>query len=55
MDVTEDHRVSYFKVYMLLLQDATITEQDMRIDILESSNLAKPEELIVVKSVLNRV
>ena len=48
-------RVSYFTVNMLLLQDATITEQDMRIDILESSGLAKPEKLIVDKAVLNSV
>jgi len=46
-------RVSYFTVYMLLLQDATIIEQDMRIDILELSGLAKPEELIVDKAILN--
>jgi hypothetical protein len=28
-------RFSYFTVYMLLLQDATISEQDMRIGVLE--------------------
>ncbi len=45
--------VSYFTVYMLLLQYATITEQNMRINILESSGLGKPEELIVDKAILN--
>jgi hypothetical protein len=40
---------------MLLLQDATITGQNMRIDMLESSGQAKPEELIVDKAVLNSV
>ena len=34
---------------------ATITEQNMRINILESSGLAKPEELIMYKAVLNSV
>jgi len=29
---------------MLLLQDATITEQDMRIGLLESGSLAKHQE-----------
>jgi hypothetical protein len=37
-------RISNFAVYMLLLQNATITEQNMRVSILESSGLAKPEE-----------
>jgi hypothetical protein len=36
-------RVSYFTVYMLLLQDATISEQDMRVGGLEPSGLAKPK------------
>jgi hypothetical protein len=36
-------RVSNFAVYMLLQQDATITEQDMNIGVLESSSLAKPD------------
>jgi hypothetical protein len=36
-------RVSNFAVYILLLQDATIMEQDMRIGVLESSNLANPD------------
>jgi len=48
-------RVSYFAVYMLLLQDATITEQNMRVNILESSGLAKSEELIMYKAILNSV
>jgi hypothetical protein len=37
------------------LQNATITKQNMRINILESSGLAKPEELIMNKSFLNSV
>ncbi len=48
-------RVNNFTVYMVLLQNATITEQNMRIIILESSGLAKPEELIVDKTILNSV
>jgi hypothetical protein len=48
-------RVSYFTVYMLLLQDATISEKDMRIGIFESSSLAKPNKLIMDKAVLNSI
>ena len=48
-------RVSYLTVYMLLLQDATISEQDMRINVLEASSLAKPSQLIVYKAVLNSI
>ena len=42
---------------MLLLQNATITEQNMGVNILESVGLAKPEELFYVlyKAVLNSV
>jgi hypothetical protein len=40
---------------MLLLQYATITEQNMRMNILESSGLAKPEELEVDNAILNDV
>jgi hypothetical protein len=40
---------------VLLLQNATITEQDMGVNILESGGLAKPEELIMYKAVLNSV
>jgi hypothetical protein len=40
-------RVSYFAIKMLLLQRASITEQNMRVNILETVDLAKPEELIV--------
>ena len=42
-------------VHMLLLQNATITDQNMRVCILEVSGLAKPEELIMNKAVLNSV
>ncbi len=45
----------YFTVYMLLLQDTTISEQDMRIGVLESSILAKPKQLIVDEAVLNSI
>jgi hypothetical protein len=45
-------RISYFTVYMLLLQDTTIAKQNMRIKILESSGLSKPDELIMYKAVL---
>ncbi len=48
-------RVSYFTVYMLLLQDATISVQDMRIGVLEASSLAKPNQPIVDKAVLNSI
>ncbi len=37
------------------MQDETITEQDMTIVVLESSSLAKPDYLIVDKTVLNSV
>jgi hypothetical protein len=40
---------------MLLLLNATITQQNMRVSILESSGLAKPERLIMYKAVLNSV
>jgi hypothetical protein len=50
--------VPFFKSVSAILQstcccwtDATITKQNMRINILESSDLAKPEELIMYKSV----
>jgi hypothetical protein len=42
-------------INMRLLQNATITEQNMRVSILESSGLAKPEELIINKTVLSSV
>jgi hypothetical protein len=48
-------RVSYFTVYMLLLQDATISEQDMQIGVLESSSPAKPNQLVMYKAVLNSI
>jgi hypothetical protein len=47
--------ISNFAIYMFLLQDATITEQNMRIHTLESSGLTKHEELIMYKVVLNSV
>ena len=48
-------RVSNFAINVLLLQNATITEQNVAINILESGGLAKPEELIMDKAVLNSV
>jgi hypothetical protein len=48
-------RVSNFAIHMLLLQKASITEQNMRDNILESGGLAKPSELIVNKAILNSV
>jgi hypothetical protein len=48
-------RVSNFAIIVLLLQNATITEQNVAINILESGGLAKPEELIMYKAVLNSV
>jgi hypothetical protein len=46
-------RVSNFAINMMLLH-AMITEKNMRINILESSGLTKPEDLVIYKSVLNR-
>ena len=48
-------RVSNFAINVLLLQNATITEQNVANKILESGGLAKPEELIMDKAVLNSV
>jgi hypothetical protein len=47
--------VSNFAINVLLLQNATITEQNVGVNILESGGLAKPEELIMYKAVLNSV
>jgi hypothetical protein len=48
-------RVSIFSINVLLLQNSTITEQNVTINILESGDLGKPEELIMYKVVLNNV
>ena len=48
-------RVSNFAINVLLLQNASITEQNLGIKILESGGLAKPEELIIRKAILNSV
>jgi hypothetical protein len=45
-------RIDNFAINMLLLQNATITEQNMRFSILESSGLAKPEELILSEELI---
>ena len=44
--------VSYFTVYMLLLQDAPISEQDMGISVLEASSLTESKQLIMDEAVL---
>ena len=48
-------RVSNFAINVLLLQNAPITEQNMRVYILEEGGLRKPENLIMYKTILNRV
>ena len=48
-------RVSNFAINVLLLQNTSTTEQNMTINIMESSGLAKSEELIVDKAILNSV
>jgi hypothetical protein len=47
--------VRNFSVHMLLLPNTTITEQNMIVTILESSDLSKPEEMIMNKTVVNSV
>jgi hypothetical protein len=39
--------ISNFGVYRLLLENTTITEKNMRVSLLESSVLGKPEEMIM--------
>jgi hypothetical protein len=48
-------RISYFTVYMLLLQNTTITKHNMRINILKPSGLAKSQKLEVDKAILNSI
>jgi hypothetical protein len=48
-------RVSYFTVYMVLLQNVTITKHNMRINILEPGVLAKSKKLVVDKAILNSI
>ena len=47
--------VSNFAINVLLLQNATITEQNMRVNILEAGGLTKPKKLIMYKTILNIV
>jgi hypothetical protein len=47
--------VSNFAINVLLLQNTTITDQNMRVHILEEGGLRKPENLIMYKTILNRV
>ncbi len=44
-----------FTINVFLFQNVSITEQNVVINVLESSGLGKPEELIVDKSILNSV
>jgi hypothetical protein len=44
---SKSHTHQQCTVYMMLLQNTAITDQNMRINILESSGLTKPEKLIV--------
>ena len=48
-------RVSNFAINVLMLQNAMITEQNVRVNILESGGLAKPEKMIMYKTILNRI
>ena len=48
-------RVSNFAINMLLLQGASINEQNVAINILQSGGLAKPEKQIVDKAILNSI
>ena len=47
--------VSNFAINVLLLQNTTITKQNMRVNILEAGGLTKPEKLIMYKTILNSV
>ncbi len=49
------NRVSNFAINVLQLDNSTITEQNMRVKILETGVLTKPEELIMYETILNRV
>ncbi len=48
-------RVIYFTVYILLLQNITITKNNMQINILKLSGLAKSQKLEVDKTILNSI
>jgi len=48
-------RVSYFTVYMLLLQNATVITHNVRINVLQACGLPKPKQLKMDKSILNSV
>ena len=47
--------VSNFGINVLLFQNATITEQNIRVNILELGDLTKPKDLIMCKTILNIV
>ncbi len=48
-------RVGNFTVYMLLLQNITIIKYNMRINILEASDLTESDKLVVYKDILNSI
>jgi hypothetical protein len=48
-------RVSNFEINVLLLQKASITEQNMGTKILETGGLANPEELIMIEAILHSI
>jgi hypothetical protein len=48
-------RVSYFTVYMLLLQNTTITKHNMRINVLKPSGWTKSKKLEVDEGILNSI
>jgi hypothetical protein len=47
--------VNYFTVYMLLLQDTTISDQDMGNSVLETSRLTESKEMIMDQTVLSSI
>ena len=47
--------VRYFAMNMLLFQRPSITDQNMRVNILEVGVLTKPEELIMNEVILNNI
>ena len=47
--------VSNFVINVLLLQNTTITDQNMRVNIFQTGDLTKPQKLIMYKTILNSV
>ena len=48
-------RVSYFAVYVLLLQHTAIRKHNMWINVLKPGSLAKAKKLVVNKAILNSI